>query len=255
MRDVIAFRSVRGAEIRPPHPSFSHNDTSVSVLNLSLAFRVIFILNNYLTFSAFCIIIKYNLGNIWEVSMDKRYTLKIGDITRELPLCKVNDNLYIAAFILFGDVELTRSCAEQLLALAPPFDILMTAEAKSIPLIYEMARQCGHNDYIVARKRPKLYMKDIISVNVRSITTTGEQTLCLGSDEVEKIKGKRVLLIDDVISTGESLEALIALVIRSGGSIAGKMAVLAEGDAAARGDIITLAPLPFFDGEGREIKK
>ena len=185
--------------------------------------------------------------------MDKYYNLKIGDISRKLPLCKLNDNLYIAAFILFGDVELTRACAGGLLSAAPDFDIMITPEAKSIPLVYEMARQCGHNDYIVARKGPKLYMRDIVSVNVRSITTAREQTLYLGNEDIQKLEGRRVLLIDDVISTGESIDALVELVNRAGGIIAGKMAVLAEGGAVKREDIITLAPLPLFDGEGNEI--
>ncbi|MBR5542840.1 MAG: adenine phosphoribosyltransferase [Oscillospiraceae bacterium] len=186
--------------------------------------------------------------------MDKNYTIEIAGIKRDLPLCKLNDNLYIAAFIMFGDVELTKKCAEALLAVAPEYDVLITAESKGIPLLYEMARQAGNNYYIVARKGPKLYMKDVITTQVDSITTDHVQTLCLGSDDAEAMRGKRVLVVDDVISTGESLAALETLINQVGGNIVGKMTVLAEGDAIERKDITYLAPLPLFDGEGNPIK-
>ncbi len=186
--------------------------------------------------------------------MDKNYTIEIAGLKRELPLCKLNDNLYIAAFIMFGDVEITKKCAEALLAIAPEFDVLITAESKGIPLLYEMARQSGNNYYIVARKGPKLYMKDIVSTQVDSITTDHVQTLCIGSDDAKAMCGKRVLIVDDVISTGESLAALEKLINCAGGNIVGKTAVLAEGDAIGRKDITYLAPLPLFDGEGNPIK-
>ena len=185
--------------------------------------------------------------------MDKSYTIEIAGLKRDLPLCPLNENLYIAAFIMFGDVELTVKSAEALLKKAPEFDVLITAESKGIPLLYEMARQSGNNYYVVARKGPKLYMKDVISTNVDSITTAHRQTLCLGSAEAEAMKGKRILIVDDVISTGESLAALETLVEQVGGNIVGKMAVLAEGDAIERKDIIYLSPLPLFDGEGNPI--
>ena len=185
--------------------------------------------------------------------MKRSYTMKIAGLERELPLCKVSDDLYIAAFIMFSDVEITRACAEQLLKLAPEHDILITAEAKGIPLLYEMARQAGQNDYIVARKAPKVYMDNVVSVKVKSITTAKEQTLCLGDREVSLLKGRRVLIVDDVISTGESLEALEKLVEAAGGIIAGRMAVLAEGDAAKRDDLIFLEELPVFDKNGEII--
>lgn len=185
--------------------------------------------------------------------MDRNYKMTIAGVERELPLCKVNDKLYIAAFIMFGDVEVTVRSAEELLKKAPEFDVLITAESKGIPLVHEMARQSGRNYYIVARKGPKLYMKDVITTQVDSITTAHTQTLCIGAAEAESMNGKRVLIVDDVISTGESLAALEALINQVGGNIVGRMAVLAEGDAKDREDIIYLEPLPLFDAEGNVI--
>lgn len=182
--------------------------------------------------------------------MNKTYEMEIAGLKRNLPMFPVNENLTIAAFIVFGDVELTVHCASELIKKLPEHDILVTAEAKSIPLIHEMARQMGVNDYVVARKKPKVYMSDVIEVSVNSITTHGEQKLYLGSEDADKIKGKRVLIVDDVISTGESLAALERLIETIGGNIVGKAAVLAEGDAAERDDIIFLKKLPLFDGEG-----
>lgn len=173
------------------------------------------------------------------------YKMKIAGLERELPLCKVNDHMDIAAFIIFNDVELTMAAANALLEKCPDFDVIITAEAKGIPLAYEMARQSGKG-YLVARKGAKLYMKDPVFVNVRSITTDHMQTLFLDSSEQALLQGKRVLIVDDVISTGESLNALIALVKESGGEIAAEAAVLAEGEAAQRPDILFLEPLPLF---------
>lgn len=167
---------------------------------------------------------------------------------------QVNDNLSIAAFIIFGDVELTVNSARELLKKAPEHDIMITAEAKSIPLIHEMARQSGANDYVVARKKEKVYMSDVVEVSVHSITTHGEQKLYLGKEDADKLAGKKVLIVDDVISTGESLSALEALVEKVGGNIVGKVAVLAEGDAAERDDISFIEKLPLFDGEGNILK-
>lgn len=180
------------------------------------------------------------------------YKINIAGLERSLPLCKVSDELYIGAFIMFGDVEITEKCACELLKLAPEFDVIITAESKGIPLAYEMARQAGMNYYIVARKAPKLYMKNVVATKVNSITTANEQTLCVGEDEAAAMKGKRVLIVDDVISTGESLNAVETLVNEVGGIIAGKMAVLAEGDAIDRGDIKYLAPLPLFNADGTQ---
>ena len=178
------------------------------------------------------------------------YTIDIAGMKRDLKLFPVNDDLQIAAFVLFGDVEITEHSAARLLELAPDFDLIVTAEAKSIPLAYEMARQAGQNDYIVARKGVKIYMDDVISVNVKSITTENVQTLFLGKDEADRIRGKQILVLDDVISTGDSLQAIESLVLAAGGNIVGKMAVLAEGAAYDREDITVLGKLPLFDGEG-----
>jgi len=173
------------------------------------------------------------------------YRMKIAGLERELPLCPLNDKLDIAAFIMFSDVEITVASARELLKKCPDFDVILTAESKGIPLGYEMARQSG-KPYVVARKSVKLYMSDPISVKVKSITTAAEQTLYLSGDKAEMIRGKRVLIADDVISTGESLTALEKLVEAAGGDIATKAAVLAEGDAADRTDIIFLEKLPLF---------
>lgn len=180
------------------------------------------------------------------------YSMEIAGLRRELPICKVTDSLYIGAFICFGDAELTVACARELLKLVPAeeYDYLFTAEAKSIPLIHEMARQSGAAKYFIARKGPKAYMPDPIHVEDQSITTAGTQRLYLGRDDAELIQGKRVLIMDDVISTGGSLLAMEALIKKSGGTVAGKIAVLAEGDAKDRTDIRYLAPLPLFNADG-----
>ena len=180
------------------------------------------------------------------------YTMKVAGLERQLPLCKVSDELYIGAFIIFGDAELTVACASALLERVPAdsYDYMLTAEAKSIPLIHEMARQSGAAKYFIARKGPKAYMPDPIHVEDQSITTAGTQRLYLGRDDAELIQGKRVLIMDDVISTGGSLLAMEALIKKAGGTVAGKIAVLAEGDAKDRTDIRYLAPLPLFNPDG-----
>ncbi len=173
------------------------------------------------------------------------YELHIAGLTRDLPVCEVNEHLSIAAFIMFGDVELTVACARDLLAKCPDFDVIVTAESKGIPISYEMARQSGKT-YIPARKMAKLYMHDPIEVEVQSISTAVKQTLWLDQSDIDRINGARVLIVDDVISTGGSLLALENLVNKAGGNIVGKAAVLAEGDAADRDDIIFLEKLPLF---------
>lgn len=178
------------------------------------------------------------------------YSMKIAGVNWKLPLCKVNDELYIGAFVMMGAQELTVACARDLLKLAPEYDYLITAEAKGIPLIHEMARQHGDKKYIVARKVPKLYMTGVFETEVQSITTKGTQKLYLDTLEAEMMKGKRVLIVDDVISTGESLKALEILVEKAGGKVVGKMTVLAEGDAQKRPDITYLEKLPLFNPDG-----
>ncbi len=182
------------------------------------------------------------------------YTMTIAGVTRDLPICKVSDELYIGAFVIFGDVELTVKTAEALLEKAPEYDYMISAEAKGIPLIHEMARQSGQNKYFLARKAPKLYMSGVFDVTVNSITTAKEQHLYLDTADAELMRGKRILIVDDVISTGESLAAIEKLVVEAGGIIAGRMAILAEGEAQERDDIIYLEKLPVFHPDGTVIE-
>lgn len=178
------------------------------------------------------------------------YEMDVAGLKRQLPLCRVTDDLYIGAFVMFGDVELTVHCAAELLKRAPEYDYIIAPEAKAIPLLYEMARQSGAEKYFLARKGAKAYMTGVFEVEVRSITTMHIQKLVIDTADAELMRGKKLLIVDDVISTGESLHAVEELVKKAGGIIAGKMAVLAEGDAAKREDIITLAPLPLFNADG-----
>lgn len=181
------------------------------------------------------------------------YKLKVAGLERELPICPISERLMIAGFVMLGDTELTEACAEGLCRLIPEHDVLITAEAKGIPLICAMARQLGEDRYVVARKKPKLYMKDIIKCEVTSITTEGSQCLYLDGGDVDLMRGKRVVIVDDVISSGQSLHALEELVKMAGGNIVAKVAVLAEGKAIEREDIRYLAPLPLFDNEGKPL--
>ena len=181
------------------------------------------------------------------------YRLKVAGIERDLPLCPISDELYIGAFILFGDVELTERCSEALAKLAPEHDVMITAESKGIPLIHAMSRILGENRYVLARKSIKLYMRNVIECRTKSITTGAEQTLYIDGEDAEFMKGKRVLIVDDVISTGGSLKSLENLVRQAGGEVVGKMTILAEGDAIGREDIVYLEKLPLFDGEGNPL--
>jgi len=185
---------------------------------------------------------------------NKVYRMNIAGLDRELPLCPISDKLMIGAFVIFGDPELTTACAKALLERCPEHDVLITAESKGIPLICEMARLNGNARYALARKSEKLYMKNVLKVEVRSITTDHQQTLYLDGSDAEYLRGKRVVIVDDVISTGESLRALEALVDRAGGNIVGRMAILAEGDATKREDLIYLEKLPLFDSEGKPLE-
>ena len=181
------------------------------------------------------------------------YKMTIAGLERHLPPCPLNENLYIGAFVIFGDPELTTAAAGELLRKAPEYDYIITAESKGIPIAHEMARLAGNQKYFLARKKPKLYMTGVFEVTVRSITTEGEQKLYLDRADAELMAGKRILIVDDVISTGESLRAIEELVKAAGGNIVGKMAILAEGDAKDREDIKYLAPLPLFDANGSAI--
>ena len=180
----------------------------------------------------------------------KSYRMTIAGVERDLPLCPLNENLSIAAFVIFGDPELTTAAAAALLEKAPAYDYIITAEAKGIPLAHEMARLAGNQKYFLARKSPKLYMTGVMEVAVHSITTEKVQHLYLDTADAELMRDKRILIVDDVISTGESLYAIEQLVEQAGGKICGRMAILAEGDAQERKDLIYLEKLPLFDSEG-----
>ena len=182
------------------------------------------------------------------------YKMNIAGCERKLPICPINEDLSIGAFVIFGDPELTTACADALLKKAPEYDYLISAEAKGIPLVHEMARLAGNQKYFLARKAPKLYMTGVLEVNVRSITTAKEQKLYFDKADAELMKGKRVLIVDDVISTGESLRAIEKLVHCAGGIVCGKMTILAEGDAQEREDIIYLEKLPLFDTSDEAIR-
>ena len=181
------------------------------------------------------------------------YEMRVAGLTRWLPLCPIGGGLMIGAFVIFGDVELTCACARELLKIAPEFDYMVAPEAKAIPLVHEMARQSGRNEYFLVRKSPKLYMDGVFEAVDRSITTAGEQKLYMDGADARKIKGRRILILDDVISTGGSLAAVESLVDQAGGQVVGRMAILAEGDAAKRDDILYLEKLPLFDSEGKPL--
>ena len=181
------------------------------------------------------------------------YRMKVAGLERDLKLCPIGENLNIGAFILFGDVELTERCAEELCKRAPEHDVMLTAESKGIPLIHAMCRISGKNRYVLARKSVKLYMSDVLVCETKSITTGHVQTLYIDGADAEYMKGKRVLIVDDVISTGGSLKSLENLVAQAGGEVVGKMTILAEGDAMDRDDIVYLEKLPLFDGQGNPL--
>ncbi|WP_339230048.1 phosphoribosyltransferase family protein [Oceanobacillus sp. FSL K6-2867] len=174
------------------------------------------------------------------------YELKVAGLKRDLPIIQIKDNLKIASFVILGDTEMVAATAPLIADKLPEVDVLVTAEAKGIPFIYEVAKQLNMAKYVVARKSIKPYMNNPIIHEVESITTQKTQTLCLDTEDVAQIKGKRVALIDDVISTGESLKALEELVEKAGGNVAAKAAILAEGDAANRDDILFIEKLPLF---------
>lgn len=177
---------------------------------------------------------------------NKYYEMNIAGCIRRLPRVRITDSMEIASFVLLGDAQLVVKAADELVKRVPQVDYLITAEAKGIPLVQEMARILGMPRYFVARKSVKPYMTDPFVTEVYSITTQKKQILCLDREESSMIRGKRILIVDDVISTGESLKAMESLVEKAGGNLVGKAAILAEGDAAKRKDIIYLEPLPVF---------
>ena len=183
----------------------------------------------------------------------KYYRMTIAGLERDLHICPLNDKLMIAGFVIFGDPELTTACAQALLDKAPEYDYMISAEAKGIPLVHEMARLAGNQKYFLARKAPKLYMTGVFGVEVKSITTAATQHLYLDKADAEMMKGKKILVVDDVISTGESLRAIEELVKKAGGEICGRMSILAEGDAAKRDDLIFLEELPLFNAKAEPI--
>ena len=181
------------------------------------------------------------------------YEMTVAGLKRQLPLCPISDTVMIGAFVIFGDVELTCACARDLLKIAPEFDYMVAPEAKAIPLIHEMARQSGRNEYFLVRKKKKAYMNGVFEAVDHSITTEGEQKLYMDGADAARIKGKRILILDDVISTGGSLAAVESLVNQAEGIVVGRMAILAEGDAAKRGDILFLEKLPLFSADGKPL--
>lgn len=178
--------------------------------------------------------------------LPKYYPIDIQGLKRQLHIVKVSDDLAIAAFIILGDVEACSHCSKLLAEKIPEVDVLITAEAKGIPLVHELSRVMGISRYVVARKSIKTYMEEPLSVDVDSITTVGIQKLYLPREDLYLVQGKRVAIIDDVISTGESLKSLEELVEQAGGKVVCRAAILAEGDAADRDDIIFLEKLPLF---------
>ena len=176
----------------------------------------------------------------------KTYTLHVAGLTRELPIIKLSYDLSIASFVILGDTEIVRKTAPIIAKKLPEVDFIVTAEAKGIPLAYEISKVLNLNEYVVARKSVKAYMEEPIEVEVNSITTTNSQKLYLNNQDAKKIKGKRIALVDDVISTGQSLKALERLVEKAGGKVLAKAAILAEGDAKDRKDIVFLEALPTF---------
>ncbi len=181
------------------------------------------------------------------------YEMTVAGLKRQLPLCPISDTIMIGAFVIFGDVELTCACARDLLKIAPEFDYMVAPEAKAIPLIHEMARQSRRNEYFLVRKKKKAYMNGVFEAVDHSITTEGEQKLYMDGADAEKLRGKRILILDDVISTGGSLAAVESLVNQAEGIVVGRMAILAEGDAAKRGDILFLEKLPLFSADGKPL--
>lgn len=176
----------------------------------------------------------------------KTYPIKVAGHTRDLPIVKINDKISIASFNLLGDVLLVEDTAKEIIAMLPHVDVLITAEAKGIPLIYEISKALNLPRYVVARKQVKRYMHNPLIHEVSSITTAGKQILALDYEDAAFLNYKRVAIIDDVISSGSSLDALETLVNKAGGQVVAKACIFVEGDSIDRDDIIHLGQLPLF---------
>lgn len=179
--------------------------------------------------------------------MKNTYELTVCGVERTLPLIPIDENSAYASFVVIGDTELVERAAKELAGQIPPVDVVMTAEAKGIALAYEISRLLHMKEFIVARKSVKSYMRNPISASVHSITTQGEQHIYLDETDIQKVAGKRVCIVDDVISTGESLRAVEELAKKAGGDVVCRAAILAEGKAAERTDILFLGKLPLFE--------
>ncbi len=177
----------------------------------------------------------------------KVHTVDIKGFKAELPILPLPSGISIAFFNLHGDNELTEHCGKELAKELSDCEVLITAESKGLQLTHCVARELGQRYYAVARKTKKLYMQDGIEITIESSITTGkEQKLYLSKHDVDLIKGKKVGIVDDVVSTGASLRGLEDLVVKAGGIIHKKAFVLAEADAAERKDVIFLASIPVF---------
>lgn len=179
------------------------------------------------------------------------YSITIGDTHRELPIMAISQDTAIASFVLLGDDELSNSAAKQLLPKLPKdFDYIVTMESKGIPLAHDLSLLTNHPRSIVIRKSVKDYMKDPLTTPVKSITTGKPQELVLNGEDARLIKGKKIILVDDVVSTGGSMKAASNLLQQVNANIIARVAILAEGDAAKRKDLIYLQPLPLFNLDG-----
>ena len=176
----------------------------------------------------------------------ENYLLEIAGLRRRLPFVPISEDLAYASFVVISDAQLVEACAPLIAAKIEDCDVVVTAEAKGIALAYEVSKQLKLDRFVVARKSVKSYMKDPVSVSVHSITTFDEQKLYLDGNDVRFLQGKRACLLDDVVSTGESLNALETLVRQAGGSVCARACILAEGEAAERKDLIFLKKLPLF---------
>ncbi|MEB2334517.1 MAG: phosphoribosyltransferase family protein [Anaerolineaceae bacterium] len=177
----------------------------------------------------------------------KTYPVEIAGLRRELPLFEVKRGLKIAILNILGDTELTQASAKELAKqlAAKPFDALVTAEAKSIPLAYALSVETK-KPYVVLRKTYKSYMGDALKAETLSITTGEPQTLILDEKDIELIKGKKVVIIDDVISTGSTLQGIRMILDKAGATIAAEAAIFTEGDRAEWMHIVSLGHLPLF---------